>query len=67
MIVIVLNCQGFNSKSDAFAVHYGGGVVGVLATPVFMNGGIVHWTRCAEQTGDCDYYEFKGIDLFKRS
>ncbi|CBY23386.1 unnamed protein product [Oikopleura dioica] len=23
---------------DAFAVHFGGGIVGILATPVFMNG-----------------------------
>ena len=35
--------------SDAFAVHYGGGVCGVLLTPIFMNGGIVHWIKCADQ------------------
>ena len=48
---------------DAFAVHYGGGVVGVLFTPVFMNDGIVHWTRCADQNlleGEpCDYKPFQ--------
>merc|ERR1712048_32879 len=34
---------------DAFAVHYGGGVVGLLFTPVFMNGGIVDWENCSTQ------------------
>ena len=34
---------------DAFAVHYGGGVVGVLTTPFFMKGGIIYWTPCADQ------------------
>ena len=34
---------------DAFAVHFGGGIVGILATPVFMNGGIVHWSNCGDQ------------------
>ena len=34
---------------DAFAVHFGGGIVGILATPVFMNGGVVHWKNCADQ------------------
>ena len=34
---------------DAFAVHYGGGVCGVLLTPIFMNGGIVHWVQCDDQ------------------
>lgn len=30
---------------DAFAVHYGGGLVGLLFTPVFMTGGIVDWKK----------------------
>lgn len=34
---------------DAFAVHFGGGLVGILSTPVFMNGGIVHWQNCESQ------------------
>lgn len=34
---------------DAFAVHFGGGLVGILTTPVFMNGGIVHWENCESQ------------------
>ena len=48
---------------DAFAVHYGGGMCGILFTPVFMDGGIVHWERCAEQNlaeGEaCDYRPFQ--------
>ena len=27
---------------DAFPVHFGGGVVGLLMTPVFMYGGIIY-------------------------
>ena len=56
---------------DAFAVHYGGGLVGVLATPVFMRNGIVNSVLCGDQeaeylrifpTGEgfqCDYFEYK--------
>ena len=64
---------GVDDPLDAFAVHYGGGVVGVLATPVFMNGGIVDWTRCTDQEAaweaagsvgefECSYTEFQGKD-----
>ena len=48
---------------DAFAVHYGGGLCGVLFTPVFMNDGIVHWTKCSDQGlapgQPCDYKPFQ--------
>ena len=27
---------------DAFPVHFGGGIVGLLMTPVFMYGGIIY-------------------------
>ena len=65
---------GVDDPLDAFAVHYGGGVVGVLATPVFMNGGIVHWTQCSDQEAawvdagsngefECSYTEFQGKGL----
>ena len=64
---------GVDDPLDAFAVHYGGGVVGVLATPVFMNGGIVDWTPCDDQEVawkdagsigefECSYTEFQGKD-----
>ncbi|CBY34093.1 unnamed protein product [Oikopleura dioica] len=35
---------------DAFAVHFGGGIVGILATPVFMNG---------DGFFSCDHFEYK--------
>merc|ERR1712113_1272343 len=60
---------GVDDPLDAFAVHYGGGVVGVLATPVFMNGGIVDWVNCKDQEAvwdvatmgefECSYTEFQ--------
>jgi len=51
---------------DAFAVHYGGGVVGLLMSPVFMEGGIVYFTSCEKQEAainnpvdfECDYGPF---------
>ena len=61
-----------NVVLDAFAVHYGGGVCGVLLTPIFMNGGIVHWAqRCNDEEAafiadggssdafECSYYEYQ--------
>ena len=60
-----------NVVLDAFAVHYGGGVCGVLLTPIFMNGGIVHWAQCSDQKEafladggsadafECSYYEYQ--------
>ena len=70
-VSILVSNMGVDDPLDAFAVHYGGGVVGVLATPVFMNGGIVDWTRCADQKEawttagslgefECSYTEFQG-------
>lgn len=68
---LLVNKLGVDDPLDAFAVHYGGGVVGVLATPVFMNGGIVDWTRCTDQEAawdaalgefECSYTPFQGKD-----
>jgi|ERR1711939_155353 len=54
---------------DAVAVHYGGGMCGVLFSPVFWTGGIVDWESCSAQEakataagevfGDCAYAEFE--------
>ena len=46
---LLLKKFGVDDPLDAFAVHYGGGIVGVLATPVFMRGGIVYSDTCAVQ------------------
>jgi len=40
---------GIDDPLDAFAVHYGGGICGVLLTPIFANSGIVGWTNCETQ------------------
>ena len=48
-VSMVLRRMGVDDPLDAFAVHYGGGIVGVLATPVFMNGGIVDSKICKDQ------------------
>ena len=48
-VSVLVTRLGIDDPLDAFAVHYGGGIVGVLATPVFMNGGIVDWDNCAQQ------------------
>ena len=42
----------FNLILDAFAVHYGGGVCGVLLTPVFMINGVIAHVPCDEQEAD---------------
>ena len=42
-VSLLVTRLGIDDPLDAFAVHYGGGIVGVLATLVFMNGGIVDW------------------------
>ena len=49
---MVLRRMGVDDPLDAFAVHYGGGIVGVLATPVFMNGGIADSALCSAQLED---------------
>jgi len=48
-VSLLLKNLGVDDPLDAFAVHYGGGVVGVLATPVFMTGGIVDSVLCKDQ------------------
>lgn len=48
-VSMLLKNLGVDDPLDAFAVHYGGGVVGVLATPVFMTGGIVDSVLCKDQ------------------
>lgn len=72
-ISLILERFKIDDPLDAFAVHYGGGVVGVLMTPVFMMNGIVAFQGCGDQeakyvadypTADvanfsCDYFEFK--------
>ena len=48
---------------DAFAVHYGGGLCGVLLTPVFMKNGVVNWKNCETQLADikvCDFVSYGG-------
>ena len=47
-VSLLLKRLGVDDPLDAFAVHYGGGVVGVLATPVFMTGGVVDSVLCKE-------------------
>ena len=44
-----LSCDRYITQTDAFAVHYGGGLCGLLFTPVFMNDGIVDWVNCDDQ------------------
>ena len=45
-------CLLYNRITDAFAVHYGGGVCGVLLTPVFMIDGIIAHVPCDDQEAD---------------
>ena len=68
-VSLLLKKLGVDDPLDAFAVHYGGGVVGVLATPVFMSGGVVDSVLCKDQkaayeavgfTGDCADSGFDG-------
>merc|ERR1712048_999938 len=69
---LLLKKFGVDDPLDAFAVHYGGGLVGVLATPVFMPGGVIDHVHCKDQEakyiadyGDaatgfaCDHFEYK--------
>ena len=50
---------------DAFAVHYGGGITGVLMAPILSFNGVVYWTSCSNQVGYneidfvCDHTVFK--------
>ena len=56
-VSLLLKKLKIDDPLDAFAVHYGGGVVGVLATPVFMSGGVVDSVLCKDQKAE---YEAKG-------
>ena len=56
-VSLLLKKLKIDDPLDAFAVHYGGGVVGVLATPVFMSGGVVDSILCKDQKAE---YEAKG-------
>jgi Amt family ammonium transporter len=40
---------GIDDPLDAFAVHYGGGICGVLLTPVFADSGLVGMENCDDQ------------------
>ena len=39
----------YNSVLDAVAVHFGGGLCGLILGPVFMKGGVIHWRPCSSQ------------------
>ena len=45
----LLHRLNIDDPLDAFAVHYGGGVVGVLMTPVFMIDGVIASVSCKDQ------------------
>ena len=69
----LLHRLNIDDPLDAFAVHYGGGVVGVLMTPVFMIDGVIASVSCKDQEAawvadhptwdvanfSCDLYEYK--------
>ncbi|CBY15471.1 unnamed protein product [Oikopleura dioica] len=51
---------GIDDPLDAFAVHYGGGVCGILLSPIFANYGIAAAANCAQQNAFvCDYSAYK--------
>lgn len=58
---LVLKKLGIDDPLDAFAVHYGGGIVGVLATPVFMRGGIAYSKTCATQLEEYEAEGYTGL------
>lgn len=45
----IVQMVGIDDPLDAFAVHYGGGLCGVLLTPIFANHGLVGWENCEDQ------------------
>ena len=51
-ISIILKKLKIDDPLNAFGVHYGGGLVGILMTPVFMPLGVINSVLCKESVND---------------
>ena len=49
---LAVKMAGVDDPLDAFAVHYGGGICGVLLTPIFAQTGSVAHVNCEDQLSE---------------